>query len=142
MVDRILQYPERTRLHVLAPVVSGRKGEHTQVLNHLKQEGSVRIRMNGEMYEVTDDIQLDKNKKHSIEVVVDRIILRDDVATRLSGSIETSLPLGDGNVIVDVIGEEELLFSENHACPECGFSISEHEPRVFSFNSLFGDRET
>ncbi|HLS20648.1 MAG TPA: excinuclease ABC subunit UvrA [Bacillota bacterium] len=142
MVDRILQYPERTRLQILAPVVSGRKGEHTQVLNHLKQEGFVRIRINGEMYEVTDDIQLDKNKKHSIEVVVDRIILRDDVATRLSDSIETALPLGDGNVIVDVIGEEELLFSENHACPECGFSISELEPRLFSFNSPFGACET
>jgi len=138
MVDRILQYPERTRLQILAPVVSGRKGEHTQILTHLKQEGFVRIRVNGEMYEVTDDIQLDKNKKHSIEVVVDRIILRDDVTSRLTDSIETALPLGDGNVIVDVIGEEELLFSENHACPECGFSISELEPRLFSFNSPYG----
>lgn len=142
MVDRILQYPERTRLQILAPVVSGRKGEHTQVLNHLKQEGFVRIRINGEMYEITDDIQLDKNKKHSIEVVVDRIIVRDDVATRLSDSIETALPLGNGNVIIDVIGEEELLFSENHACPECGFSISELEPRLFSFNSPYGACET
>ena len=138
MVDRILQYPERTRLQILAPVVSGRKGEHVQTLEQLKQEGYVRIRVNGEMREVTEDIKLDKNKKHSIEVVIDRIILKDGVATRLSDSIETGLPLGEGKIIVDIIGEEELLFSENHACPECGFSISELEPRLFSFNSPYG----
>jgi len=138
MVDRILQYPERTRLQILAPVVSGRKGEHTQILEQLKREGYVRIRVNGEMREVTEDIKLDKNKKHSIEVVIDRIIVKEGVESRLSDSIETGLPLGNGNVIVDIIDGDELVFSENHACPECGFSISELEPRLFSFNSPYG----
>ncbi|WP_017797676.1 excinuclease ABC subunit UvrA [Oceanobacillus kimchii] len=138
MVDRILEYPDRTKLQILAPVVSGRKGEHVKILKNLKQEGYVRIRVNNEMREVTDDIQLEKNKKHSIEVVIDRIVVKDGVASRLSDSIETALKLGEGNIIVDVIGEEELTFSENHACPICGFSIGELEPRLFSFNSPFG----
>src|SRR5699024_4798296 len=138
MVDRILEYPERTKMQILAPVVSGRKGEHANTIEKLKQEGYVRIRVDQEMREVTDDIQLDKNKNHSIEVVVDRIIVKEGVASRLSDSIETALGLGDGNIIVDVIGDEELLFSENHACPICGFSIGELEPRLFSFNSPFG----
>lgn len=138
MVDRILEYPERTKLQILAPVVSGRKGEHAKTFEKLKQEGYVRIRVDKEMREVTDDIQLEKNKKHSIEVVVDRIVVKDGVAGRLSDSIETALGLGEGKIIVDVIGEEELVFSENHACPICGFSIGELEPRLFSFNSPYG----
>ncbi|MFD2761233.1 excinuclease ABC subunit UvrA [Lentibacillus juripiscarius] len=138
MVDRILQYPERTKMQILAPVVSGRKGEHVKTIEKLKQEGYVRIRVDGEMREVTEDIQLDKNKSHSIEVIVDRIIVKDGVAGRLSDSIETALGLGGGNIIVDVIGDEELMFSENHACPICGFSIGELEPRLFSFNSPYG----
>ena len=138
MVDRILEYPERTRLQILAPVVSGRKGEHVKVLENLKQEGYVRIRVDNEMREVTEDIKLDKNKKHSIEVVVDRIIVKEGVTSRLSDSIETALKLGEGNIVVDVMEHEELLFSEKHACPICGFSIGELEPRLFSFNSPFG----
>ncbi|MGP4105549.1 excinuclease ABC subunit UvrA [Virgibacillus sp. L01] len=138
MVDRILEYPERTKMQILAPVVSGRKGEHVKVIENLKQEGYVRIRVDNEMREVTDDIQLEKNKKHSIEVVIDRIVVKDGVAGRLSDSIETALGLGEGKIIVDVTGEEELLFNENHACPICGFSIGELEPRLFSFNSPFG----
>ncbi|SFA88686.1 Excinuclease ABC subunit A [Lentibacillus halodurans] len=138
MVDRILEYPERTKMQILSPVISGRKGEHVKTIEKLKQEGYVRIRVDQEMREVTDDIQLDKNKKHSIEVVVDRIMVKEGISGRLSDSIETALELGDGNVVVDVIGEEELLFSENHACPICGFSIGELEPRLFSFNSPFG----
>ncbi|MDC3412254.1 excinuclease ABC subunit UvrA [Aquibacillus sp. 3ASR75-11] len=138
MVDRILEYPERTKLQILAPVVSGRKGEHVKVLENLKQEGYVRIRVNGEMKEVTDDIHLEKNKKHSIEVVVDRIVVKDGVTGRLTDSLETALGLGQGKVIVDVMGEEELLFSEQHACPICGFSIGDLEPRLFSFNSPYG----
>lgn len=138
MVDRVMELPERTRLQVLAPVVSGRKGEHTQVLENLKKEGYVRLRVNGEMYEITDDIILDKNKTHSIEVVIDRIIIRDDVKSRLHDSIETALPLGDGKVIIDIIDGEEMLFSENYACPICNFTIQELEPRLFSFNSPFG----
>ncbi|MFD1173719.1 excinuclease ABC subunit UvrA [Oceanobacillus picturae] len=138
MVDRILEYPERTKLQILAPVVSGRKGEHVKTLEKLRQEGYVRIRVDKEMHEVSEDIKLEKNKKHTIEVVVDRIVVKDGIAGRLSDSIETALGLGDGKIIVDVIGEEELTFSENFACPICGFSIGELEPRLFSFNSPYG----
>ncbi|WP_077624810.1 excinuclease ABC subunit UvrA [Sediminibacillus massiliensis] len=138
MVDRIMEYPERTKMQILAPVVSGRKGEHVKVLENLKREGYIRIRVDGEMYEVSDEIKLEKNKKHSIEVVVDRVVVKEGVTGRISDSLETALRLGEGNVIVDVIGEEELLFSEHHACPVCGFSIGELEPRLFSFNSPFG----
>ncbi|MGD6832363.1 excinuclease ABC subunit UvrA [Sutcliffiella halmapala] len=138
MVDRILEYPERTKLQILAPVVQGRKGTHVKTLEDIKKQGYVRIRVNGEMVEVTDEIELEKNKKHSIEVVIDRIVVKEGVATRLSDSLETALRLGDGKVIVDVMGEEELLFSEHHACPQCGFSIGELEPRMFSFNSPYG----
>lgn len=138
MVDRIMEYPERTKLQVLAPIVSGRKGEHVKVFEDIKKQGYVRVRVDGEMLEVSDDIQLDKNKKHSIEVVVDRIVVKDGISSRLADSLETALRLGEGKVIIDVIGEEELLFSEHHACPHCGFSIGELEPRMFSFNSPFG----
>lgn len=138
MVDRILEYPERTKLQILAPVVQGRKGTHVKTLEDIKKQGYVRVRVNGEMIEVTDEIELEKNKKHSIEVVIDRIVVKDGVATRLSDSLETALRLGDGKVVVDVMGEEELLFSEHHACPQCGFSIGELEPRMFSFNSPYG----
>ncbi|MDL4839271.1 excinuclease ABC subunit UvrA [Aquibacillus rhizosphaerae] len=138
MVDRILQYPERTKLQILAPVVSGRKGEHVKVLEKLQKEGYVRIRVDGEMREVTEDIDLEKNKKHSIEVVVDRIVVKEGIASRLTDSLETALGLGEGKVIVDVMGEEELMFNEHHACPICGFSIGDMEPRLFSFNSPYG----
>ncbi|WP_455930978.1 excinuclease ABC subunit UvrA [Priestia aryabhattai] len=138
MVDRILEYPERTKLQVLAPVVSGRKGTHVKVLEDIKKEGYVRIRVDGEMREITEEIELEKNKKHSIEVVIDRVVVKEGVAARLSDSLESALRLGDGKVIIDVIGEEELLFSEHHACPKCGFSIGELEPRMFSFNSPYG----
>lgn len=138
MVDQVLALPERSRIQILAPVVSGRKGEHVQLLKDLQKEGFVRVRVNGEMYEVTDEINLDKNKKHTIEVVVDRIIVREGIEGRLTDSIETALPLGNGRIIIDVIGGEEIVMSENHACPECGFSISELEPRLFSFNAPYG----
>lgn len=138
MVDRIMEYPERTRLQILAPLVSGRKGEHTKLIADIQKQGFVRIRVNGEAHEVTDKLELDKNKKHSIEVIVDRIVVKDDVQTRLADSLETALKLADGRVIVDVMGHEELLFSQNLACPECGFSIEELSPRMFSFNSPFG----
>lgn len=138
MVDRIMEYPEKTRLQILAPLVSGRKGEHVKVIENIRKEGFVRVRINGEIQDVSEPIELDKNKKHSIEVVIDRIVVRDDVMTRLADSLETALELGDGQVIVDVIGEGELLFSSNYACPECGFSLEELSPRMFSFNSPFG----
>ncbi|MFJ7728330.1 excinuclease ABC subunit UvrA [Neobacillus sp. NPDC097160] len=138
MVDRILEYSERTKMQILAPVVSGRKGTHVKVFEDVKKQGFVRVRVDGEMVDIGDEIELEKNKKHSIEVVIDRIVVKDGIAARVADSLETALKLGEGKVIVDVIGEEELLFSENHACPLCGFSIGELEPRMFSFNSPFG----
>lgn len=138
MVDRVMEYKERTRLQLLAPVVSGKRGEHVKVLEKLRREGYVRLRVDGEMREIHEDIKLEKNKKHSIEVVIDRIIVKSGVEARLADSLETGLGLGEGRIIVDVIDEEELIFSENHSCPICGFSIDEIEPRLFSFNSPFG----
>jgi len=138
MVDRVMEYPEKTKLQVLSPVISGRKGTHVKVFEDIKKQGFVRVRVDGELFDVSDEIELEKNKKHSIEVVIDRIVIKDGVATRLADSLETALKLGEGRVIIDVIGEEELLFSEHHACPHCGFSIGELEPRMFSFNSPFG----
>ncbi len=138
MVDRILEYPERTKMQILAPIVSGRKGQHIKVLEDIKKQGYVRLRIDGEMHDVGEEIELDKNKKHSIEVVVDRIVVKEGIAARVADSLETALRLGEGKVLIDVIGEEELLFSENHSCPFCGFSIGELEPRMFSFNTPYG----
>jgi excinuclease ABC subunit A len=138
MVDRILEYPERTKLQVLAPVVSGRKGMHVKTFEDIKKQGYVRVRVDGEVRDLGEDIELEKNKKHSIEVIIDRIVVKEGVEARLSDSLETALNLADGRIIIEVIGEEELVFSEHHACPLCGFSISELEPRMFSFNSPFG----
>lgn len=138
MVDRIVVYPERTKMQILAPIVSGRKGTHAKILEDIKKQGYVRVRVNGELIDLDDDINLDKNKKHNIEVVIDRIIMKDNIAPRLSDSLESALRLADGRVLVDVMDQEELLFSEHHACPICGFSIGELEPRMFSFNSPFG----
>ncbi|UFJ40000.1 excinuclease ABC subunit UvrA [Brevibacillus humidisoli] len=138
MVDRVMEYPERTRLQILAPLVQGRKGEHVKLLDEIRKEGYVRVRVDGEVRDLSEEIKLEKNKKHSIEVVVDRIVVKPDAQTRLADSLETALKLADGKVIVDVIDQEELLFSEKHACPICGFSIGELEPRMFSFNSPYG----
>lgn len=138
MVDQMLVYPERTKMQVLAPVVSGRKGEHANVLDDIKKQGFVRVRVDGDMREVAEDIVLDKNKNHSIEVVVDRIVVKDGIRSRLSDSLETALGLSDGQVLIDIIDGDELLFNQHHACPYCGFSIGELEPRLFSFNSPFG----
>jgi excinuclease ABC subunit A len=138
MVDRILEYPERTRLQILAPLVVGRKGEHHKVFADAHKQGYVRVRVNGEMRELSEEITLDKNKKHTIEVVVDRIVINAEVATRLADSLETALNLTGGKVLVDVMEHEELLFSSQLACPDCGFSMDELAPRMFSFNSPFG----
>lgn len=138
MVDRIMEYPERTRIQVLSPVVSGRKGQHIKILEDIKKQGYVRIRADGKMYDLSEDIELDKNKKHSIEVVIDRIVVKEGVEARLADSLEAALKLGEGRTIIDVIGQEELLFSEHHSCPICGFSIDSLEPRMFSFNNPFG----
>lgn len=138
MVDRIMQLPERSRLQILAPVISGRKGTHAKLIEDIKKQGYVRIRVNGEVIDLDDNIELNKNKKHTIEVVIDRIVVKEGIEARLSDSLESALRLAEGTVLVDVIGVEELLFSEHHACPICGFSIGELEPRMFSFNSPFG----
>ncbi|TCS95677.1 excinuclease ABC subunit UvrA [Hazenella coriacea] len=138
MVDRIMDLPERTRIQIMSPLVKGRKGEHVKLLQDVSRQGYVRARIDGEIVDLAEDIKLEKNKKHTIEVVVDRIVVKPGVETRLSDSIEMALGLSEGEVLVDVIDGEELLFSQNLACPECGFSIDELSPRMFSFNSPFG----
>lgn len=138
MVDRLLQYPERTRLQILAPLVQGRKGEFVKLFEEIRKQGFVRVRVDGEIRDVSEEFQLEKNKKHSIEVVVDRIVIKEGIATRLADSIETALKLADGRVLIDVMDVEELLLSAKLACPQCGFSIDELSPRMFSFNSPFG----
>ncbi|MTD31661.1 excinuclease ABC subunit UvrA [Planomicrobium sp. YIM 101495] len=138
MVDRLMEYPERTKMQILAPVVSGKKGMHAKILEDIKKEGYVRVRVNGELRDLDEDIELEKNKKHSIEVVIDRVVLKEGIESRLSDSLESGLRLAEGRVLIDVIGEEEIVFSEHHACPICGFSIGELAPRMFSFNSPFG----
>lgn len=138
MVDRIMQYPEKTRLQILSPVISGKKGEHKSLFNEISKQGFVRVRVNGEQRDLSENIELEKNKKHSIEVIVDRIVVKEDVRSRLADSIETALKMSGGQLLVDIIGQEELRFSSNFACPICGFSIDELSPRMFSFNSPFG----
>ena len=138
MVDRLMEYPERTKMQLLAPVIEGKKGTHVKLLEDLKKQGYVRIRLNGELRDLDDNIELDKNKSHTIEVVIDRVVLKEGIESRLSDSIEAALKIAEGRVLVDVMEHEELLFSEHHACPQCGFSIGELEPRMFSFNSPFG----
>lgn len=138
MVDRIMSYSEKTKLQILAPIIEGRKGEHTKVIDDIKKQGFVRVRIDGEVIDINDEINLEKNKKHTIEVVVDRIIIKENVEARLADSLETALNMADGKVIVDVNGEEELLFSQKLACPICGFSMDELSPRMFSFNSPYG----
>ncbi|MGN7359344.1 excinuclease ABC subunit UvrA [Paenibacillus sp. SAF-054] len=138
MVDRIMSYPEKTRLQLLAPLISGRKGEHKSLFADVAKQGFVRVRVNGELRDLSESIELEKNKKHTIEVVVDRIVIKEGVEARLADSIETALKLSGGQLLVDLMGEEELRFSSNFACPICGFSMEELSPRMFSFNSPFG----
>ncbi|WP_018212120.1 excinuclease ABC subunit UvrA [Desulfitobacterium hafniense] len=138
MVDQIMVYPERTKLQILAPLVKGKKGEHVKVLEDARKAGYVRVRVDGENRDLSEEIKLVKNKKHSIEVVVDRIALKPDSAVRLADSLETALKLGEGNVLVDIIDNTEILFSENFACPDCGIALEEISPRLFSFNSPYG----
>lgn len=138
MVDRLKQYPERTKMQILSPIVSGRKGTHVKLLEDLKKQGYVRVRIDGEIRDLDDDLTLEKNKKHSIEAVIDRVVLKEGVEARLSDSLETALRLAEGRAMVDVMEYEELLFSEHFACPICGFSVDELEPRMFSFNNPFG----
>jgi excinuclease ABC subunit A len=138
MVDKIMELEERTRIQILSPVIRGKKGEHQRILENIKKEGFIRVIADGEMHEVSDEIKLEKNKKHNIEIVVDRIIIKEGIEGRLADSIETALKLADGLVIVDIIGKEQIMFSQKLACPDCGVAIEELSPRMFSFNSPFG----
>ena len=138
MVDVIMELPERTKIQIMAPVVRGRKGEHVKLLEQAKKSGYVRVRIDGNMYELSDDISLEKNKKHNIEIVVDRLSVKEGIEKRLTDSIETALKLAEGLMMVDVIGQEPMNFSQSFSCPDCGISIEEIEPRSFSFNNPFG----
>ena len=138
MVDQIMAMPERTRIQLLAPVVRGRKGEHAKVLEQARRSGYVRVRIDGNLYELSEEIKLEKNIKHNIEVVVDRLAVREGIEKRLTDSIETVMALSGGLMTVDVIGGEPVNFSQSFSCPDCGVSIDEVEPRSFSFNNPFG----
>ena len=138
MVDQVLALPERTRIQVLAPVIRGRKGEHVKVLEDLKRDGYVRVRIDGEMRELDEEIHLEKNKKHTIEAVVDRLVVREGMNKRLTDSLETAMKVSGGLIVLDVIDGEEMLFSQNYACPDCGISLEELTPRMFSFNNPYG----
>ncbi|PTI41795.1 excinuclease ABC subunit UvrA [Staphylococcus succinus] len=138
MVDRVMQLEERSKIQLLAPVVSHRKGSQEKLIDDISKKGYVRVRVDGEITDVNEVPELDKNKNHTIEVVIDRLVVKEGIEARLADSIETGLNLSEGSLIVDIIDGDELKFSENHACPICGFSIGELEPRMFSFNSPFG----
>ncbi len=138
MVDQILSMPEGTRIQLLAPVVRGRKGEHVKVFDRAKKSGYVRVRVDGSMYELSEEIKLDKNIKHNIEIIVDRLVVKEGIERRLTDSMENVLALAEGLMVVDVIGGEPITFSEKFSCPDCGVSVGEIEPRSFSFNNPFG----
>ncbi|MBO1198756.1 excinuclease ABC subunit UvrA [Staphylococcus simiae] len=138
MVDRVMSLEERTKIQLLAPVISHRKGSHEKLIEDIGKKGYVRLRVDGDIVDVNEVPELDKNKNHTIEVVVDRLVVKEGIETRLADSIETALELAEGQLTVDIIDGEDLKFSENHSCPICGFSIGELEPRMFSFNSPFG----
>ncbi len=142
MVDQIMSLEEGTRIQLLAPVVRGRKGEYHKLIEDAKKDGFVRLRVDGQIIDINDEIKLDKNKKHNIEIVVDRLVIRGDIQKRLVDSLETVLRLSGGIVIVDLVGKEEILFSQNFACGDCGISIEELVPRMFSFNNPFGACQT
>ena len=138
IIDNIMSLPEGTKIQVLAPVVRGRKGEYTKQLEGYQKEGFVRVRIDGENYELSDDIELDRKKKHDIELVVDRLAIKPDIISRLTESVEIALKHADKLVLIDVVGKKPILFSCNYACPDCGFSFPELTPRMFSFNNPFG----
>ena len=138
MVDRVMNLPERSRIQILAPVIRAKKGEHKEVFKRIQRAGYVRVIVDGEMHEVTDDFDLDKNKRHSIDIVVDRLIVKENIRSRLFDSVEAALRLADGYMDIDVIKGERINFSEYYACPICGFTVGEMEPRLFSFNAPFG----
>ncbi|WP_414841566.1 excinuclease ABC subunit UvrA [Enterococcus saccharolyticus] len=138
MVDQVLELPDRSKIQILAPVVTQKKGQHKRVFEMIQREGYVRIRVDGEIYDISEAPELEKNKKHDIAIIIDRIVVKEGIRSRLFDSFEAALRLAEGYAIVDVIGQEELLFSEHYSCPYCGFTVGELEPRLFSFNAPFG----
>ena len=138
IVDNVMKIKEGTRIQILAPVVRGRKGEYTKLFEDLQKDGFARVRVDGEIYDLSDEIKIDKNKKHEIEVVVDRLVIKEDIVGRLTESIETALKQADNLVLIDIVGEKQVLYSCNYACPDCGFSFPELTPRMFSFNNPYG----
>lgn len=138
MADKVMALPERTKIQILAPIVVKKKGQHKKVFERIQKEGYVRVRVDGETFDLSEVPELEKNKKHDIAIVIDRIIVKEGIRSRLFDSLEAALRLADGYALVDVIGEEEMLFSEHYSCPYCGFTVGELEPRLFSFNAPFG----
>ena len=138
IVDQIMKFPADSKIQILAPVVKGRKGEHVKLLEDAKKNGYVRVRIDGEIYDLSEDIKLEKNKKHVIEIVVDRLKVRDGIQKRLADSVETASALSGGVIVADIIGDKSVTFSESFACPDCEISIPEIEPRSFSFNNPSG----
>ncbi|MDF2533519.1 MAG: Excinuclease subunit, partial [Clostridia bacterium] len=138
MTDTIMGLPAGAKLQLLAPVISGKKGEHQKVFEDIKKGGYVRVRVDGEVLDVNDEIKLEKNKKHSIEIIVDRLVVKEGMEQRLTDSLETVMKLTGGIAIVEIIGDREMMFSQNFACAECGISMEDLAPRMFSFNSPFG----
>ncbi|MDE6471117.1 MAG: excinuclease ABC subunit UvrA, partial [Eubacterium sp.] len=138
IVDSVLKLEDKTRIQVMAPIVRGRKGEYVKELDNVRKSGFVRVRVDGAVYDLSEEIKMDKNKKHNIEVIVDRLVINDSIKSRLTDSIETATHLSDGVVIIDIVGDREELFSLNYACPEHGAVIEEMSPRMFSFNNPFG----
>ena len=139
IIDQVMALPEATRIQVMAPVIRGKKGEHQKIFEDARRSGYVRVRADGSIYDLTEEIKLDKNKKHNIEVVVDRLVIRSDIARRLTDSVETASNLSGGLVLLNIVGEDrDILFSQNYACEDCGISIEELSPRMFSFNNPFG----
>ncbi|MBM6837327.1 excinuclease ABC subunit UvrA, partial [Clostridium saudiense] len=139
IVDKVMELGDKTKIQVLAPIIRGKKGAHEKLLDNIKKNGYIRARVDGEIYELAEDeIKLEKNKKHNIDAVVDRLIIKEGIEGRLTDSIEAAFKLADGLVVINIIGGKDILFSENFACPDCGISINELEPRLFSFNTPFG----
>lgn len=138
MLDRILELPERSKVQILSPVVTGKKGQHKKILEGIRKQGYLRVRIDGELYDIEELPELEKNKKHDIAIVIDRLVIKDGIRGRLADSLEMALRLADGYALCDVIDGEEILFSEHYSCPHCGFTVGELEPRLFSFNAPFG----
>ena len=139
IIDQVLALPEATRIQVMAPVIRGKKGEHSKIFDDARKSGYVRVRVDGSLYELTEEIKLDKNKKHNIEIVVDRLVIREDINRRLTDSVETASALAGGLVVINIVAEDrDILFSQNYACEDCGISIEDLTPRMFSFNNPFG----